>query len=212
MAVLGEKLRWVPRATQSGWDVESGALFLGSSSIRPTLSMTYERLPRTGTFQSFSFVIFLYVMYYASLLQKWHHVMILVAINRPFYEWGHHIIPIKRTKTWDQFAGSVSLGENTWRESLERDGEGPYHDSTTKSLLGDWVFHGGDSKSPMGRPWDWVLLVGEKDMKWGNCFGERRSWEVLKTGDTGLIDMQNRSNRYSQTDSDDQSKNRLSSP
>jgi hypothetical protein len=31
MAVLGEKLRRVPRTTQSGWEVESGALFLGSS-------------------------------------------------------------------------------------------------------------------------------------------------------------------------------------
>jgi hypothetical protein len=31
MVVLGEKLRWVPRTTQSGWEVESGALFLRSS-------------------------------------------------------------------------------------------------------------------------------------------------------------------------------------
>jgi hypothetical protein len=31
MAVLGEKLRRVPRTTQPGWEVESGALFLGSS-------------------------------------------------------------------------------------------------------------------------------------------------------------------------------------
>jgi hypothetical protein len=31
MIVLGEKLRWVSRATQPGWEVESGALFLGSS-------------------------------------------------------------------------------------------------------------------------------------------------------------------------------------
>jgi hypothetical protein len=32
MAVLGEKLRQVSRATQSCWEVESGALFLGSSA------------------------------------------------------------------------------------------------------------------------------------------------------------------------------------
>jgi hypothetical protein len=31
MAMLGEKLRWVPWTTQPGWEVESGALFLGSS-------------------------------------------------------------------------------------------------------------------------------------------------------------------------------------
>jgi hypothetical protein len=31
MAVLGEKLRWVPQTTQPGWEVELGALFLGSS-------------------------------------------------------------------------------------------------------------------------------------------------------------------------------------
>jgi hypothetical protein len=29
--LLGEKLRWVPRTTQPGWEVESGALFLRSS-------------------------------------------------------------------------------------------------------------------------------------------------------------------------------------
>jgi hypothetical protein len=46
---LGEKLRWVPWTTQPGWEVESGALFLGSSSIRPTLLATHERLPCTGT-------------------------------------------------------------------------------------------------------------------------------------------------------------------
>jgi hypothetical protein len=44
MAVLGEKLRWVPWATQPGWEVESGALFLESSSIHPTLLMTHEML------------------------------------------------------------------------------------------------------------------------------------------------------------------------
>jgi hypothetical protein len=31
MAVLEEKLRQVPRTTQPGWEVEPGALFLGSS-------------------------------------------------------------------------------------------------------------------------------------------------------------------------------------
>jgi hypothetical protein len=31
MVVLGEKLRWVPWTTQPGREVESGALFLGSS-------------------------------------------------------------------------------------------------------------------------------------------------------------------------------------
>jgi hypothetical protein len=46
---LGEKLRWVPRTTQPGWEVESGELFLGSSCIRPTLLMTYKRLPRMRT-------------------------------------------------------------------------------------------------------------------------------------------------------------------
>jgi hypothetical protein len=49
LAGLGEKLRRVPWTTQSGWEVESGALFLRSSSICPTLLMTYKRLPRTGT-------------------------------------------------------------------------------------------------------------------------------------------------------------------
>jgi hypothetical protein len=34
-------------------------------------------------FQSILFVIFLYVMYYASLLQKWHPIMILVRTNHP---------------------------------------------------------------------------------------------------------------------------------
>jgi hypothetical protein len=49
MAMLGEKFRWVPRATQLGWEVELVAPFLESSSIHLTLSMTRERLPRTGT-------------------------------------------------------------------------------------------------------------------------------------------------------------------
>jgi hypothetical protein len=33
MVVLGEKLRHVPWTTQPGWEVESGALFLGSSTF-----------------------------------------------------------------------------------------------------------------------------------------------------------------------------------
>jgi hypothetical protein len=32
MAVLGEKLKRIPRTTQSGWEVESGALFLRSGA------------------------------------------------------------------------------------------------------------------------------------------------------------------------------------
>jgi hypothetical protein len=44
MVVLGEKLMWVPRATQSGWEVELGALFLRSSaSVQPCWRL-YERL------------------------------------------------------------------------------------------------------------------------------------------------------------------------
>jgi hypothetical protein len=46
---LGEKLRRVLRTTQPGYEVESGALFLRSSSIRPTLLTTYKRLPRMET-------------------------------------------------------------------------------------------------------------------------------------------------------------------
>jgi hypothetical protein len=46
---LGEKLRRVLRTTQPGYEVESGALFLRSSSIHPTLSTTYKRLPRMET-------------------------------------------------------------------------------------------------------------------------------------------------------------------
>jgi hypothetical protein len=44
MVGFGEKLMRVPRATQQGWEVESGALFLGSGSIHPTLLMTHEML------------------------------------------------------------------------------------------------------------------------------------------------------------------------
>jgi hypothetical protein len=32
MVVLGEKLRWISRSTQSGWEVEPRALFLRSSA------------------------------------------------------------------------------------------------------------------------------------------------------------------------------------
>jgi hypothetical protein len=41
---------WVAdlRITQPGWGV-SGALFLGSSRVHPTLMMACKRLPRTGT-------------------------------------------------------------------------------------------------------------------------------------------------------------------
>jgi hypothetical protein len=49
LAGLGEKLRCVPQTTQRGWEVKLGAFFLRSSSIHPTLLMTYVRLPRTGT-------------------------------------------------------------------------------------------------------------------------------------------------------------------
>jgi hypothetical protein len=42
--VLKEKLRRVSWTTQLGWEVESGALFLESSSIRLTLLTTHERL------------------------------------------------------------------------------------------------------------------------------------------------------------------------
>jgi hypothetical protein len=33
MAVLGEKLRSVPQTAQPGWEVESGALFLGAVNL-----------------------------------------------------------------------------------------------------------------------------------------------------------------------------------
>jgi hypothetical protein len=36
VVVLGEKQRWAPQATQSGWEVESGAVFHeGSASVQP---------------------------------------------------------------------------------------------------------------------------------------------------------------------------------
>jgi hypothetical protein len=48
MVMLGEKLRRVPRATQPGWEVESGALFQ-EQWICPTLLGQRERLPRMRT-------------------------------------------------------------------------------------------------------------------------------------------------------------------
>jgi hypothetical protein len=47
MAVLGEKLGGGPADHSAGLAVVSEALFLGSSRVRPTLMMAYERLPRT---------------------------------------------------------------------------------------------------------------------------------------------------------------------
>jgi hypothetical protein len=44
MIVLGEKLRWVPWATQSGLEVELETLFSLELCMRPTLLMTSERL------------------------------------------------------------------------------------------------------------------------------------------------------------------------
>jgi hypothetical protein len=49
MAVLGEKLGGGLVDHSAGLRVVSGALFLGSSRVRPTLMMTCERLPRTWT-------------------------------------------------------------------------------------------------------------------------------------------------------------------
>jgi hypothetical protein len=49
MAVLGEKLDGGPADHSAGLGVVSGALFLGSSRVRPTLIMAYERLPRMET-------------------------------------------------------------------------------------------------------------------------------------------------------------------
>jgi hypothetical protein len=49
LAGLREKLRWALWTTQPSGEVESGALFLESSSIHPTLLTTCETLPRTGT-------------------------------------------------------------------------------------------------------------------------------------------------------------------
>jgi hypothetical protein len=49
MAVLGEKLGDGPVDHSAGLEVVSGALFLGSSRVRPTLLVACERLPRMGT-------------------------------------------------------------------------------------------------------------------------------------------------------------------
>jgi hypothetical protein len=53
IAVLGDKLRRVPRTTQPGWEVESGALFIGSStSVQPCWWLTkgcHIRGPPTGS-------------------------------------------------------------------------------------------------------------------------------------------------------------------
>jgi hypothetical protein len=49
MAVMGEKLGGVPTDHSVGLGVVSGALFLGSSRVRPTLLMACEKLPRMGT-------------------------------------------------------------------------------------------------------------------------------------------------------------------
>jgi hypothetical protein len=49
MVVLGETLGGGPTAHSAGLGVVSGALFLGSSRVCPTLMMAYERLPRMGT-------------------------------------------------------------------------------------------------------------------------------------------------------------------
>jgi hypothetical protein len=49
MAVLGEKLGDGPTDHSAGLGVVSGALFLGSSRVRPTLLMACKRLPHTGT-------------------------------------------------------------------------------------------------------------------------------------------------------------------
>jgi hypothetical protein len=49
MAVLGEKLGGGLTDHSVGLEVVSRALFLRSSSVRPTLLMAYERLPCTWT-------------------------------------------------------------------------------------------------------------------------------------------------------------------
>jgi hypothetical protein len=94
------------------------------------------------------------------------------------------------------------------RESLERDGEGPYHDSTTKSLLGDWVFHKIANEEALGPS----HICGRERNEVRNYFGERRSWVVLKIGAIGLTNMKNRSNQSALTDREKLSRNRLSSP
>jgi hypothetical protein len=49
MAVLGEKLGDGPADHSAGLGVVSGALFLRSSRVRPTLLVACERLPCTET-------------------------------------------------------------------------------------------------------------------------------------------------------------------
>jgi hypothetical protein len=49
MVVLGEKLDGGPMDYSVGLWVVSGALFLGSSMVRPTLMMACKRLSRTWT-------------------------------------------------------------------------------------------------------------------------------------------------------------------
>jgi hypothetical protein len=48
MAVLGEKIGGGPTDHSAGLGFVSGALFLGSSWVPPTLLVAYERLPRMG--------------------------------------------------------------------------------------------------------------------------------------------------------------------
>jgi hypothetical protein len=49
MTMLGEKLGGRPADYSAGLGVVSGALFLESSRVRPTLLVACKRLPRTGT-------------------------------------------------------------------------------------------------------------------------------------------------------------------
>jgi hypothetical protein len=49
MTMLGEKLDGGPADHSAGLGVVSGALFLGSNRVHPTLMMAYERLPRMET-------------------------------------------------------------------------------------------------------------------------------------------------------------------
>jgi hypothetical protein len=49
MVVLGEKLGGRPMDHSAKLGIVSGALFLGSSRVSPTLLVACERLPRMGT-------------------------------------------------------------------------------------------------------------------------------------------------------------------
>jgi hypothetical protein len=49
MVMLEEKLGGGPVDHSAGLRVMSGALFLGSSRVRPMLLVAYKRLPRMGT-------------------------------------------------------------------------------------------------------------------------------------------------------------------